>query len=269
MRTFACSSPRRSIFSRSATRRPVERDPERGDLVRSRDGHRLREVALGHAPGGVLHPPEGPRHPPAHEEPDHHGHADGEDGAAGNGAADQRPRLVDVVGREREPEHRARPPLALERHRDVQEVAADGRAPADVAADLAGQRPADLRAAGVILDLADGLAVGFGQDGAVGGDDGHPGPEDPRVALGAPLEAGRAGRAVEQGREGVVEQARLGDERPLEPRDGLRLERAADVDAHHEDAQPGHHPEKDGESRGETEAAPRRPVRHHVSPSNR
>ena len=234
-----------------------------------RDGHRLREVALGHPAGGVLHPPEGPRHPPAHEEPDHHGHADGEDGAAGNGAADERPRLVDVVRREREPEDRARPALALDRHRDVQEVAPDGRAPADVAADLARQRPAHLRSAGVVLDLADGLAVGFGQDGAVGADDGHPRPEDPRVALGTSLEVGRTGRAVEQGHECVVEQARLGDERPLEPRDGLRLEGAAHVDPHHEDAQAGDDSEEDGESRGETEAAPRRPVRRHVSPSNR
>ena len=33
--------------------RPVERDPERRDLVVARDRHRLREVALGHAPGRV------------------------------------------------------------------------------------------------------------------------------------------------------------------------------------------------------------------------
>ena len=117
-------------------RRPVEGDAESGDLVRARDRHRLREVALGHAPGGVLHSPERPRHPPAHEEADHHGHGDGEHGAAGQGAADQGPGLVDVVRREREPEDRAPLAAPLERHRDVQEVAADGRAPTNVAADL-------------------------------------------------------------------------------------------------------------------------------------
>ena len=179
--------------------RPVERDPERGDLVRSGDGHRLREVALGHPAGRALHPPEGPRHPPAHEEPDHHGHADGEDGAAGNGTADERPGLVDVARRNREPEDRASPTVALDRHRDVQEVAPDGRAPADVAADLARQRPAHLRPAGMILDLADGLAIGFGQDGAVGADDGQTRPENPRIALGTSLEVRPTGRAVERG----------------------------------------------------------------------
>ena len=269
VRTFACSSPRRSIFSRSARavrlsatpsaaissvpatgtacvrspsaiRRAAFSIPRRGRVTR-----RLTKSPMTTATQMArMAPPATVRRTSAWAS-----------SASCVGTASRR------TARRR--------PSRSDRHRDVQEVSSDGRAPADVAADLARQRPAHLRAAGVILDLADGLPVGFGQDDAVGADDGHPRPEDPRVALGTALEAGPTGRAVEQGQECVVEEPRVGDERPLEPRDGLRLEGAAHVDPHDENAQAGDDSEEDGESRGETEAAPRRPVRRHVSPSNR
>jgi hypothetical protein len=157
----------------------------------------------------------------------------------------------------------------LERHRDVQEIPSDGRAPPNVAPHLSIERTAHLGTCRVVLDLTDRLAIGLGQHGAVARDDGHPAPEDPRVALGARLETGVSRGAVEQRRERVVEEPRLRHQRALKAGDGLGLERAADVEPHDQDAQSGHDPEQDGQSRGETEAPSRRGVRHHASPSKR
>ena len=106
----------------------------------------------------------------------------------------------------------------------------------------------------MILDVARRLAVGFGEDRPSAAMTVTRAPRT-AVALGAFLQLVAPERAVEQGGEDVVEEPRLGDEGPLEPRDGLRLERAAHVDPHDEDAQPGHDSEEDGQSRGETEAA--------------
>jgi hypothetical protein len=196
----------------------VERDPERSDLVVAGDGHRLPEVPLRHAPGRVLHPPEGSRHAPAHEEPDHDRHRERQERPGHHGRADQCSGLVDLAGRQREPEHRSRAAFSLEWNRHVQEVAADGRAPAHVAADPTGQRPAHLRALGVVLDLPHGVPVGLGQDPAVGPDHGDPPAEHPRVALGARLDRRRPRGAIARGRERVLEEASLGDEGPLEAR---------------------------------------------------
>ena len=122
---------------------PVERHAQRRDLVVARHRNRLREVALGHAPGGGLHLAHGPRHPPAHEEPDHHGHRDGQERPGHDrrrGPAPARRRRPGSGARAGAP--RAGPTGSLERHRDVEEVPLDRRAPAHGAADCRPPGPA-------------------------------------------------------------------------------------------------------------------------------
>ncbi len=189
----------------------VEDAGEVPDLVRALDVAARGEVSGRETVGGV--------HDGLHRAHDRRDQGHGQRGGDPEGheqreghRPQQLPRLLfergEVVGDTREAEE---PPVLLDRHRPVEEVAVDGGAPPQRRADALLAGLDDLGPVGVVLDGGERFAreLGVREDATVGGDDGHPGADVSGGVVDEPVE--------------LVRRDPGGQERPDEPRHETRL----------------------------------------------
>jgi len=171
---LARSSCASSIFSQPR-HHDVERAPQRAQLVHRADGGPRVVLALAHAAGDLLHLDDGPRDPTGHEDADAGRHRQRQQAAREHHAVQ-----LGVGGRhdgerQRQAQHADRARAIAHRQRGVEQRRADGRAGAEVAADAARQRHADLGTLPGVLEPRQlgHLHLGVAQHEAVERDEGH------------------------------------------------------------------------------------------------